>query len=115
MSAAGKPQAAGEVVDEVARTLDPSVVPAAASGGNSEDGKPAPKKRLRERVGLRAMSFYLMDLRLKLRFAAEPLAGLDADRALITLTPEDAEMLEDIADTLDYFFMERQKARRGGR
>jgi len=114
MSAADKPKTASEVVDEVARTLDPSVMPAAASAGDGQDGKPAPKKRLRQRAGLRAMSFFLMDMRLKLRFSTDPSAKIDADRALITITPEDAEMLEDIADTLDFFFAERQKARQRG-
>ena len=85
---------AAEVVDEAARLLDPAI-------------KPHEPVNL-EKVSLADMSFWLMDLRLKLRFRGGIYEGRDADFALLDLTPADAAMLERIADSLNYLDRERQ-------
>jgi hypothetical protein len=57
------------------------------------------------------MSYWLMDLRLRLRFRAGPLTGTDGDLALVTLTAKDAAVLERIADSLIYLHGERLKGK----
>jgi hypothetical protein len=63
------------------------------------------------KISLPDMSYWLMDLRLRLRFKAGPLTGTDGDLALVTLTPRDAAVLERIADSLNYLHAERLKGK----
>ena len=61
------------------------------------------------KISLPDMSYWLMDLRLRLRFRSGPLTGTDGDLALVTLTAKDAALLERIADSLNYLHAERLK------
>ena len=63
------------------------------------------------KMNLPDMSYWLMDLRLRLRFRAGPLTGTDGDLALVTLTSGDAAVLERIADSLNYLHGERLKGK----
>lgn len=63
------------------------------------------------KMSLPDMSYWLMDLRLRLRFRAGPLTGTDGDLALVTLTAKDAAVLERIADSLNYLHGERLKGK----
>ncbi len=63
------------------------------------------------KISLPDMSYWLMDLRLRLRFKAGHLTGTDGDLALVTLTPRDAAVLERIADSLNYLHGERLEAK----
>jgi hypothetical protein len=63
------------------------------------------------KISLPDMSYWLMDLRLRLQFKAGPLTGTDGDLALVTLTANDAAVLERIADSLNYLHGERLKGK----
>jgi len=84
---------AAAIVKEAATLLDPSIRP------------DAPYELAK--ISLPDMSYWLMDLRLRLRFKAGPLTGTDGDLALVTLTAKDAAVLERIADSLNYLHGER--------
>lgn len=88
---------AAAIVKDAATLLDPSIRP----------GTPYELTK----ISLPDMSYWLMDLRLRLRFKAGPLTGTDGDLALVTLTPKDAAMLERIADSLNYLHGERLKGK----
>jgi len=75
---------------------------------------PPRKERLKPLMGLREMTIYVMELREKALFKGPQYRGQPADHAFVHLTPEDVEALDDIAATLDYFYLERQR-HRGGR
>ena len=86
---------AAAIVTDAARLIDSSIRP----------GTPYELTK----ISLPDMSYWLMDLRLRLRFRAGPLTGTDGDLALVTLTPKDAAVLERIADSLNYLHGERLK------
>jgi hypothetical protein len=88
---------AAAIVKDAATLLDPSIRP--------DTPYELPKMSLPD------MSYWLMDLRLRLRFRAGPLTGTDGDLALVTLTPRDAAVLERIADSLNYLHGERLKGK----
>jgi hypothetical protein len=88
---------AAAIVKDAATLLDPSIQP--------DTPYELPKMSLPD------MSYWLMDLRLRLRFKAGPLTGTDGDLALVTLTPRDAAVLERIADSLNYLHRERLKGK----
>ena len=67
---------------------------------------PPPKRRLAPKNCLRAMTIYLSDMVVRARGAGDG----EPTHTIVCLTPEDLEALTDIAATLDYFFIERQKA-----
>ena len=84
---------AAAIVTDAATLLDPSIRP----------GTPYELNK----ISLPDMSYWLMDLRLRLRFKAGHLTGTDGDLALVTLTAKDAAVLERIADSLNYLHGER--------
>ncbi len=88
---------AAAIVKDAATLLDPSIRP--------ETAYELPKMSLPD------MSYWLMELRLRLRFKAGPLTGTDGDLALVTLTAKDAAVLERIADSLNYLHGERLKGK----
>ena len=88
---------AAATVKDAATLLDPSIRP--------DTPYELPKMSLPD------MSYWLMDLRLRLRFRAGPLTGTDGDLALVTLTAKDAAVLERIADSLNYLHAERLKGK----
>ena len=92
----GAPRAAA-IVKDAATLLDPSI-------------RPDTPYEL-TKISLPDMSYWLMDLRLRLRFKAGPLAETDGDLALVTLTAMDAALLERIADSLNYLHGERLKGK----
>ncbi|MCR6673274.1 hypothetical protein [Devosia ginsengisoli] len=95
-----------------------------------EAAAPKPKERLAPKLGLRGMTTFIMDLRLRARFSDLALeeqrralieAGRiddakalsrDADFTSIWLEPDDLEKLEDVAEVLDWLYLERQKSKR---
>lgn len=69
--------------------------------------EPKPKERIGPKLGLEAMTWFVMDIVSR----GTMLDGRFADEAWITLGPADLEKLTDIADTLDYFRIQRLHAR----
>lgn len=103
---------AADQVAEIAKQLgDPTLMPADAL---DEEGKikPGPRPRLKPRPGLRTMTYAIMDIRLRMQFQGPERRGKDAERAVLMLTPEDAEMLEDVADMLTFFEVKWKKLRK---
>lgn len=90
------PRNSGGLVKAAAQLLDPSIMPRTSA-------KLA-------KISLTDMAYWLMELRLKLRFRSGINEGTDADFAVIELTAKDAAMLERIADSLNYLARERQRA-----
>lgn len=65
--------------------------------------EPAPKVRLSPKLGLQGMILFIMELRLQGRMSD----GADASETYALLTREDLERLEDVADTLEFFRLQR--------
>ncbi len=68
---------------------------------------PRERVRLKPKLGLASMVYFIMDIRLR----GETAAGTDAAETWIRLTPEDLESLEDVADTLEWFRLQRLMAK----
>lgn len=70
---------------------------------------PAERERLAPKVGLASMVYFVMDL----RFRGQLRSGADAAETWVRLTPVELEKLEDIAETLEYFRLQRLMAKLG--
>ncbi|UYZ08589.1 hypothetical protein CFBP5507_06190 [Agrobacterium salinitolerans] len=68
---------------------------------------PKPRERLEPKLGLEGMTWFLMDIVLRGKMRDGSFAG----ETIKVLTPSDLEKLTDIADTLEYFRLQRQQAR----
>jgi hypothetical protein len=68
---------------------------------------PKERVRLKPKLGLASMVYFIMDVRLR----GETADGRDAGETWVRLTPEDLESLEDVADTLEWFRLQRLLAK----
>lgn len=69
--------------------------------------EPKPRERLEPKLGLEGMTWFLMDIVLRGKMRDGTFAG----ETIKVLTPSDLEKLTDIADTLEYFRLQRLHAR----
>lgn len=74
-----------------------------APSDDRDQAKPAPKERVAPKLGLQGMVTFMMGLRQRGRMRN----GMDAGATWVRLDRADLEKLEDIADTLEYFRVQR--------
>ncbi len=95
ISADGEHLTAGQIIEAVAKS-DPDI----------KAPEPATPRR---KPTLLEVSYALMEIRLRMKFGGSSLSGKDADRAFLELTAEDARMLENASDIIDWLHLERLK------
>jgi hypothetical protein len=68
---------------------------------------PKERPRINPKLGLASMVYFVMDL----RHRGKALNGDDSRAAWVSLTPSDLEKLEDVAETLEWFRLQRLQAK----